>query len=344
MAVQASGVATLLDVLQTMGPDGKQMEIAEVLTQQNELLNDMTWMMGNTVTGHRDAVRTSLPTPSFRRLNEGVPVTKSGSTPIEETAALLEDFSRVDRELAIMSGDVNAYRLREGGPHIIGMGHKMATTVFYGNTAIDPGGFTGLSPRYNTFNTSTSNTAINMIDAGGTGSNLRSIWLIGWSEDTITGIYPKNTMGGLDHEDATNGSGNGAHGFPSAASLADANGNKFMGYEDHWIWRCGLMVKDWRYAVRIANIDLTQLTLSAATGPNLTDLMTQALELIEDLNGVKAAFYVPRTLRAYLRRQMQQQKGTFMSWEDQGGKRILSFGEVPVRRTDALNVAEARVI
>lgn len=344
MAVQASGVATLLDVLQQMGPDGKQMDIAEVLTQQNELLDDMTWREGNTVSGHRDAVRTSLPTPSFRAINEGVPVTKSGSTPIEETAALLEDFSRVDRELAIMSGDVNAYRLREARPHIIGMGHKMAQTVFYGNAAIDPKGFTGLAPRYNTLVSATSNTATNVIDAGGVGANNRSIWLIGWSEDTITGIFPKNTKGGLDHEDATNASGQGAHGFPAAAALADASGNKFMGYEDHWIWRCGLMVKDWRYAVRIANIDPTLLTLSAATGPNLTDLMTQALELIEDLNGVRAAFYVPRALRAYLRRQMQEKKGQFMSWDDVGGKRIMNFGEVPVRRTDALNVAEARVV
>ena len=90
MAVQASGVATLLDVLQTMAPDGKQMDIGEVLTQQNEVLDDMVWREGNTITGHRDAVRTSLPTPSFRAINEGVPVTKSGSTPIEETAALLE--------------------------------------------------------------------------------------------------------------------------------------------------------------------------------------------------------------------------------------------------------------
>lgn len=343
MAVQASGVATLLDVLQQMAPDGKQMEIAEVLTQQNEMLEDMTWREGNTVTGHRDAVRTSLPSPSFRALNEGVPVTKAGSTPIEETAALLEDFSRVDRELAILSGDVNAYRLREGKPHIIGMGHKMAQTVFYGNANIDPKGFTGLAPRYNTLNTAVSATAANVISAGGSGSNLRSIWLVGWSEDTITGIFPKNTRGGLDHEDATNASGTGAHGFPAAAALSDANGNKFMGYEDHWIWRCGLMVKDWRYAVRIANIDPTALTLSAATGPNLTDLMTQAVEQIESLSGVRAAFYVPRALRAYLRRQIQEKKGAFLSWDEVGGKRIMHFGEVPVRRTDALNVAEAQV-
>lgn len=343
MAVQASGVNTLLDLLNVMAPDGKQMDIAEVLTQQNELLQDMVWREGNTVTGHRDAVRTSLPTPSFRAINEGVPVTKAGSTPIEETAALLEDFSRVDRELAILSGDVNAYRLREARPHIIGMGHKMAQTVFYGNANLDPRGFTGLAPRYNTLNTSTSNTAYNVINAGGTGSNLRSIWLISWNEDTITGIFPKGTAGGLNHEDATNASGSGTDGSPAAAALMDANGNKFMGYEDHWIWRCGLMVKDWRYAVRIANIDPTALTLSAATGPNLTDLMVQALEQIEDMGG-KTAFYMPRNLRAYLRRQMQNQKGTFMSWDQQGGKRILNFGEVPVRRTDALNVAESQVI
>ena len=342
MAVQASGVATLLDVLQTMAPDGKQMDIAEVLTQQNELLTDMTWREGNTVTGHRDAVRTSLPTPSFRAINEGVPVTKSGSTPIEETAALLEDFSRVDRELAIMSGNVNAYRLQEAKPHIIGMGHKMASTVFYGNANVNPKEFTGLSARYNTINTATSNTATNVIDAGGTGSANRSIWLIKWDPDAITGIFPKNTAGGLDHEDATNASGEGAHGFPAAAALADASGNKFMGYEDHWIWRCGLMVKDWRFAVRIANIDLTLLTLNHATGPNLQDLMTQALELIEDSSG--AVFYVPRALRAYFRRQLLNDKNAFMSWDDIGGKRVMSFGEAPIRRTDSLNVNEARVV
>lgn len=343
MAVQASGVATLLDVLQSMDPAGKQMEIAEVLTQNNEILEDMVWREGNTVTGHRDAVRTSLPEPSFRSINEGVPVTKAGTTPIEETAALLEDFSRVDRELAILSGDVNAYRLREGRPHIIGMGHRMAREVFYGNANINPKGFTGLSPRYNTLSTTTSATATQVIDAGGTGSNLRSIWLIAWNEDTITGIFPKGTRGGLDHEDATNASGTGAHGFPAAAALADANGNKFMGYEDHWIWRCGLMVKDWRAAVRIANIDPTALRIDESTGPKLTDLMIQAQELVEAA-GARTAFYMPKLLRSFLRRQMQEKKNAFLSWDEQGGKRITRFGEDPVRRTDALNTAEARVV
>ncbi len=344
MAVQGSGIATLLDVLTELAPDGKQMDIAEVLTQQNEVLADMHWEEGNTVTGHKDAARTVLPSPSFRAINAGVPVTKAGSTAIEETCALLEDFSQVDRELAIMSGNVDAYRLKQARPHVQGMSNKMATELFYGNAASNPLGFTGLAPRYNTLSTTTNKSAANVINAGGTGSALRSIWLVGWSPDTVFGLYPKNTRGGLDHEDATNASGTGEHGFPAAARLFDASGNSYMGYADHWIWRVGLFVKDWRFVVRIANIDPTALTLSGATGPKLQDLMVQAMNTIESLTGVRAVFYMPRSIQSYMQRQLLEQKNAFMSWSEIGGKQILNFSGIPVRRTDALNVNETQVV
>lgn len=341
MAVQGSGVTTLMDVLSEMAPDGKQYDIAEVLTQQSPILEDLHWEEGNTVTGHKDAMRTVLPEPSFRALNAGVPVTKGGSTTVEETAALLEDFSQVDRELAIMSGDVDAYRLKQGRPHIQGMANKQVRTLIYGNAGSNPLEYTGLAPRFNTLSTTTNKAAANVIDAGGTGSALRSIWLIASRPDTVFGIYPKGTRGGLDHEDATNASGEGAHGFPAAATLQDADGRLYMGYRDHWIWRCGLFVKDWRYVVRIANIDPTALTLDMASGPNLQDLMVQAAELIEDPEG--AVFYVPRALRAYMRRQILNNKNSQLSWDEMGGKRIMSFGEVPVKRLDILNTNETEV-
>lgn len=344
MAVQGSGVATLIDVLTELAPDGKQLDIAEVLTLQNEVLADMHWEEGNTVTGHKDAMRTVLPTPSFRALNAGVPVTKPGSTTIEETCSLLEDFSQVDRELAIMSGNVDGYRLKQARPHVQGMSNKMATTLFYGNANSNPLEYTGLATRYNTLSTTTNKAAANVIPAGGTGSALRSIWLVGWGPDTVFGIYPKNTRGGLDHEDATNASGEGEHGFPAAARLLDASGNSYMGYADHWVWRCGLFVKDWRYAVRIANIDPTTLTLTGASGAKLQDLMVQASEQIESLTGVRAVFYMPRYLQTFFRRQLLEQKNAMLSWDDIGGQKILSFGGIPIRRTDALAVNETQVV
>lgn len=343
MATIASGVATLNDVLAEIAPDGSAADTAEVLTQHTEVLEDMCFMEGNLITGHRDSVRTVIPEPSFRAINAGVPNTKGAVTQIEETCALLEDFSQADRELAILSGNVNNFRLRQGRPHQIGFAHKMASTLFYGNAANDPKSYTGLAPRYNTLDENVSLTAENVLDAGGTGTGLRSIWLVGWSEETITGLYPKGTMGGLQHEDVTNASGDTIDGVPPAAVLQDGNGGSYMGYRDHWIWRCGLMVKDWRYAVRIANIDIDSLTNDASSGAKIQELMVEACERIEGKGGVKPAFYMPRTLRTRLRQQILNTKNTFLTLEQIAGKEITMFDGVPVRRTDALNVEETRV-
>lgn len=341
MATTATRVPTLLDIVNQLAPDGSQLDTAEVLAETNEVLEDMTWMEGNLVTGHRDAVRTTLPTPQFRAINEGVPLTKSTSTQIEETCAMIEDFSQVDRELALLSGNVNEYRLREAKPHMQGMSHYFTEQLFYGNARTNPKGFTGLAPRYNTLSRSTSLTADYVINAGGSGSGLRSIWLINWDPQYITGIYPKNTIGGLHHEDATNASGSGHDGVPAAAVLQDASGNNYMGFRDHWTWRCGLMVKDYRHAVRIANIDLDTITKDPAS-TDLQDLMVQAMERIEMI-GPNAAFYMPRVVREFMRRQMLTQKNAFMSWDSAGGKRVLSFGEVPTKRVDALSTEETAV-
>ena len=343
MAVQGSGVATLMDVLSEIAPDGKQLDIAEVLTQQNEVLQDMHWEEGNKVTGHMDGVRTVLPTPSFRAINAGVPVTKAGSTTIEETTSLLEDFSQVDRELAILSGNVDQYRLKQARPHVQGMSNKMATTLFYGNATTNPLEFTGFTPRFNTLSTTTNKAAANVINAGGSGSDLHSIWLVVWGPDSVFGIYPKGTKGGLDHEDATNASGEGEHGFPPAAVLTDASGNMYMGYRDHWVWRCGLFVKDWRFIVRIANIDTDDLTLDQSSGPKLEDLMVQAMEQVESMGAGRAVFYTPRILRSWFRRQVLNKKSQFLSWDQIGGQSILNFDGVPIRRTDALNTLETAV-
>lgn len=345
MATIASGVPTLLDVIGEIAPDGSSYDTAEVLTLSNPFLEDMTWMAGNLLTGHRDSVRTVLPEPSFRKINAGVPYTKGATSQIEESCALLEDFSKVDRELAILSGNVNAYRLKQAKPHQIGMAHKFARTLFYGNDNIETAAFTGLAPRYSSGSRAVSNTADYVINAGGSGTGLRSIWLIGWSHDTITGLYPKNTVGGLHHEDATNASGSGSDGQPAASVLYDNLGNPFMGYQDHWTWRCGLMVKDYRFAVRIANIDLDTITKNPDTGgADLADLMVQALERIENTNGVSLCFYAPRELMAFLRRQLLNKRNAFLSIDEAAGKPVLRFGEAPVKRVDALNVEETAVL
>ena len=339
MAVIGGAVPTLLEVAQRLNPDGTQADIAELLTKTNPVLEDMPWYEGNLLTGHRFTVRTSLPTPTWRAINEGVPVSKSTSAQVDETCGMLENFSQCDRELAILSGNVDGFRLTEAAPHMEGMNQAMAAQVFYGNVAANPKAFTGFGPRYGAL--SGTNQSVQIIDAGGTGSNLRDVWLIGWGPRRVYGIYPKNTIGGLQHEDATTPAGSQIAGAPPAMPLNDPNGNRYMGYLDHWVWRCGLAVEDYRYIVRIANISEALLTANKATGPDLQDLMVQAMHRIQQLDG--AVFYMDRLTQSFLDRQLLATKNAYLSYADIAGKRTLTFGTVPVKRTDALNVAQSRI-
>jgi hypothetical protein len=350
MAVLGATVATLIDIAKRLDPDGKIARIAEILNQSNEVLSDMLWIEGNLPTGDRTTVRTGLPAVAFRRINEGVPRSKSIVAQLDEGAAMLEGFAEVDRKLAILSGDIAQYRLSESAAFFESMNQTMATNVFYGNANATPAQFTGLAPRYGALspaNGGPSSASGNIIDAGGTGSTNRSIWLVVWGDQTIRGIYPKGTKAGLFHEDATsNKASAGGDGFPVGDVLYDASGNPYMGYRDHYEWNCGLSVRDWRYAVRICNVDRTLMTKDAASGPDIIDLMTQALENVQSISmgGTKAVFYVPRNVRSFLRRQMVNHKNVFLDMEDVGGNHVMTFDGVPVRRVDALNVDEARVV
>lgn len=341
MAVLGNSVVTLVDIAKRLDPDGKIARIAELLNQENEVLDDIAWVEGNLPTGDRTTVRAGLPGVSFRALNEGVPRSKSQVSQFDEGAAMLEGFSEVDRKEAILSGDVSNYRLSEGAAFMEAMNQTFTTNLFYGNAAASPKAFTGFAPRFNAISGNTT-TGQNIIDAGGTGTDNYSVWLVVWDPMKVRGIYPKGTKAGLFHEDASDVS-TATDGFPRGTVLYDASGNPYMGYRDHFEWNCGLSIKDYRYVIRIANIDRSDLSKDYATGADLQDLLIQAAERVQNLNG-RAAFYAPRVITGMLRRQLVNKKNGFLSWDEIGGRKVLSFDGIPIRRVDALNVNEARVV
>jgi hypothetical protein len=325
---------TLLDVAKRMDPDGKIDKIAEMLSQDNEILDDMPWFEGNLPTGHRVTVRTGLPEVAWRKLNQGVPRSKSRTAQIDEATAMLEGWGDVDKDLAELNGNSAAWRLSENSAFIEALNQKMATTLFYGNNITEPESFLGLAPRFDDVPTTSggAENKDNVIDAQGNDTDLTSIWLIGWGQNTVHGIYPKGSLAGLHHEDL------------GLDTVLDANGNPYRAYRDHYQWKCGIALRDWRYVVRIANIDVSALTGDASGGAKLIELMTRALERIHSLNGVRPAFYMNRTVRSILRQQqVNAVKNSTLTVEELAGKRVLMFGEVPVRRTDALLLNEARV-
>lgn len=287
-----SGAVTLLDMAKAVDPEGKIAKVAELLSQTNEVLTDMPWYEGNLPTGHRGTIRTGLPTPIWRKLYQGVPPSKSLRATVDDSCGILEDRNEIDKDVADLNGNSAEFRLDEGQATVEGINQAMAQALIYGDASLNPEQFNGLSVRYNTINTATSEVAKNVISGGGAG-NCTSVWLIVWGKNTVHGIYPKGSMAGLDHQDL------------GEIDAFDGSNNRYRAYADVWKWKCGLHVKDWRYIVRISNISMTDLLAQSGTQANtaatwLPKLMVKALSRIPFKGMGKAAFYCSRSVKAML--------------------------------------------
>lgn len=332
MATLSAYAPTLADIAKRLDPDGKVPTIVELLSQTNEVLADMVWKEGNLPTGHRTTIRTGLPTVAWRLLNQGVQPSKSTTAQVDEQCGIMEAWSEVDKDLAMLNGNTAAFRLSEAQAFLEAMNIEMASTLFYGNQGTAPEEFTGLSIRYSA--TSAAN-GQNIIKAGGSGSDNTSIWLIVWGDQTVHGIYPKGSKAGLMHEDL---------GEVTVESSAGIAGTRLRAYQDHWQWKCGLALKDWRYAVRICNIDVSNLTAKSSAA-DLIEYMIRATHRIPSFGMGKAAFYMNRTVKQMLdiQRRDDVQTGGSLIYNDVDGKLIPSFRGIPIRTSDALLETEATV-
>lgn len=349
-----TGRNTLLDVAKSFGPDGKVATVAELLNQSNEMLPYMNFIEGNLPTGHKGVVRTSLPNVQLRSFYKGVKVSKSGRATIEDVCAMAEGRNEIDKDLADLNGNTSAYRLSEGLAFVESMNQKFAQQIVYGDTSIDPEGVLGLTPRYNSLSASVPSSK-NIIDAGGSGSDNTSVWLVVFGENTVTGIYPKGSEAGLVQQDL------------GEIDAFDENNDRYRAYAELWKWKFGLHVKDWRYAVRIANIDVSDLAgqsgtqaITAATW--LNKLMIKSLARIPSMGMGTPVFLASRTVKEMLSIGALDKSQNALSFTEavnqygnvapgsvagqgtgiQGGQ--LKFMGVPVLTVDQILATEARVV
>lgn len=336
MATLAATHPTLLDVAKRLDPNGKIDMIAEILTQTNEVLDDMVWKEGNLPTGHKGTIRTGLPTPTWRKLYGGVQPGKSTTAQVIDSCGMLEAYAEVDKALADLNGNEAAFRLSEDKGHIEGMSQELAQTLFYGNEATEPEAFTGFGPRFNDQSAPNGDNIITSADTPD-GNDNTSIWLVVWG-DNVHGIYPKGSKAGLQMKDKGQ----------VTIENVDGNGGRMEAYRTHYRWDAGLHVKDWRYVVRI-NIDQEDLTKNAATGPDLIDLFAQAVEMIPNINGGRPVFYCNRKVRGFIRRQiMNKTVNSTLSIEQitrANGALVRTpmYDGIPIRRCDQITNTESGI-
>lgn len=349
MTLNNSTFLTLADWAARRDPNGGVADTVNLLSQTNEILDDLIWKEGNLPTGNKTTVRTGLPAATWRLLNYGVPRGKSTTAQVTDTCGMLETYSLVDKDLANLEGDVGAFRLSEDMAFLEGMNQQMSRTLIYGNEQSDVGAFTGLSPRYNTLDTNKAASAANVMDAQGRGSTNTSIWLCCWGPTAGFGIFPKGSVAGLQQKDVT-----------TDAPVLDDQGNPYQAYQMHYKWDCGVTIRDWRYFVRIANIDVNALTgenaanlialMAAAcfkppTMPSSASNVQNATRATggSPLSFGKPVFYVNRTIASALSIQAMNKTNVLLTQDQFDGKPVLRFRGIPIRVVDAIMNTEDTV-
>lgn len=350
---QAAHQLSLSDLVARLNPDGTVAKVAEILSQRNEILSDIPYVTGNLPTGHRFSVRTSLPKAYWKMMNRGVPTSKSSVAMMEETFGKLQAQSKIDKDELKLNNNSKAFRFLEEKSFIEALNQGMTEALFYNDSRVHPEGFMGLAPRYDhlvpetdRFDPNCVDICKNVLDAGGTGDHLTSIWLIGWSTDTVFGIVPQGEKVGIDVEDK------------GEQKERDEFGNDYFVMQTVYSWTNGLAIKDPRYVVRIANVDAQELLkgkgmgtgdLKAEDSYNLILLIEKAINLIPSRGDVHLCMYMNADVLHALNvinLRSNTQVVRLLDGMDQFGRNVSwnQFIDVPIRRVDKLTNLEKQLV
>jgi hypothetical protein len=339
MATIGTRNLTLADLSKRFDGDGKIPKIIEILNQSHEILDDAVFMECNDGTTHKTTIRTGLPAPTWRKLYGGVLSTKSSTAQVIDSCGMLEALPSIDVDIVDKSPDPAATLLSEQAPHLEGIRQEVERALWYGDTTLQPEQFHGLNVRYNVKNTVNDETlsSFNVLSAGGVGADNTSMYLIGWGDATCHMLYPKGSKAGITQ---------GATTKLFVAQDNDHTQGEFEAYRTKYKWDIGLSVRDWRSVGRICNIDVSDLEGASGT-QNAGQLITSMIQLEERVmhyGGLGAARFSwvchPR-VRAALRSQYLGKLTSNFTWDTVNGKRVLAFGETPLRVSRQLSLAEA---
>lgn len=337
----------LQDLKQLQDQNGQIINnIVDILREKNELLQDMTFREANRgLDRYWTNVTTSYPKAWWARYNRGIPASKATYASLEETCGTLMSRSEVDARMADEQDSSRAFRFMQDQAHITSLTDQMTEYLFYGEKSTTPEAFDGFSARYNTLN-SNETVAKNVIDCGGTGPNLTSVWCICWG-DGVFGFHPKHVPLGIQHRDG------------GRVFLPDSEGRPLEKYITTFTWSLGLVITDWRCVVRLCNIDVDALQKGVGIGDpdvkkannmNLLLRMQQAIGLIDNVRTARThvAFYMNsdvknglNILSARTNSNVVRVQPSFKDYGDHTGWD--SFGGIPLRRVDKLSSQENKV-
>ncbi len=270
MAERLLNKLSLLELANRIAPNGSMATIAEVMSKENPILQDVPFIEANSGAVHKDTIRTFVPKGEKRQFDKGVGIVSTKTEPITFNVAMYESYSQVDKAKCDMAPNPKQFRMDEAKGIIEGLSHTVADAIFYGNSEIDPDESDGLAKICNKIDKQ------RVIDAGGTGDNLTSIYIVQWDKVEAKGIYQRGSKtGGIVHDDL------------GEDTVRDENNKPYQAYVDHFQCHMGLGITNKKRVARICNIPVDP---TEGEKINISKLIIRALNNMKQ-QGKEAVIY-----------------------------------------------------
>lgn len=320
-------LATLYDLAARLGKKGDLagQKVVELQAQSNDIWQVLPFKACNDGTKETVMLRKALPEVAWRMLNKGTQPTKSAVGQASYSTGGLEAYAEVDERMLQLNKNSNTWRLSENFAHQEAMSQKMCQTIFYGDEKINPAGFTGFGAHYYSKSLDPLYSD-QIIDAGGTGSDLTSLWIVTFGYDTVYGIYPEGIPAGYKYRD------NGR------VQMRDEDGGILWGYQSQYNWDMGIAIRDPRYIVRIANIDTSKRDDSS-----FIETLIEAYGQIHNPDHGRTVILANRNVQTYLSILAQAKTNVNLTVDNFGGKKITHFWGSPIIRNDAILNTESQI-
>jgi len=341
MAVIGNSFVGLVDYANGLAGNRTIGPVIEALNLLNPLLRDAYMQEANNGTNHESFIRTGLGAVAWGKLYQGILQSKSTKQKVSDTTGFVERLSTVDvRMLEQAAGNAAQLRMDEARAALEAIAQEVQSGFFYNDTATTPDRFLGLAPRYGTISGGGA-AAAQIVDAGGTGSDNTSIWMVTWGQGATSLIYPEGSVGGVQRKDM------------GVQRVLDDNNMPYFAKEEYFKQSVGVTVGDWRYNVRIANVDLSDVKAGTV---DLYGLLRKGLyrcQARRDANldnndgivrGGKTVIYMNRDMLEALDAQTTNDNKIKLTPDEIAGKEVETYRGFTIRETDALINAEARVV
>lgn len=324
-----SELVTLYDMAARLGKNGDLagQKIVELQSKANDIWRALPIKEANDGSSEKAVLRAALPEVAWRIINKGTKPTKSASKQVSFSCGGVEAYADIDERLVNLSSDPNTWRMSENFAHQEAMSQKMTETIFYGDEKINPAGFTGFGAYFYSKQNQEKIYSDQIINAGGTGDNLTSLWIVTMGYDTVYGIHPKGVPAGYKHEDM------------GRVQMTDKDGGIYYGYRSKYNWDMGLAVRDPRYVVRLANIDTTNFD-----NAEFARLMIKAYNQIHNPDHGPTYIFCNRQVQTYLSIMASEKDNVNLRFDEWAGKKVTHFWTSPILLNDSILNTESKIV